>query len=142
MSVIFKGLGLLMGDIAATDVNKIDAEAVNGLMGTVDSLSYKVHEIEKHLHNWERWLGLAAVPVGETHRFDIDSMTPFQMQPLNSVTIFFMSCIDKSCLGYFSKNLLISLPLRGFTVFSLCRGAAKSGALKFILMSLLQYTKK
>ncbi|MCK5015642.1 MAG: hypothetical protein KAS32_01105 [Candidatus Peribacteraceae bacterium] len=72
-----------MPDITTTDVNKIDAEAVDGLTGVVNSLAYKVHEIEKHLHNWERWIGLAAVPVGETHRFDIDSMTPFQMDAGN-----------------------------------------------------------
>lgn len=64
-------------------IEKLDNQAVNGLVGVEDSLAYKVHEIEKHLHNWERWIGLAAVPSGETHRFDIDSMTPFQMDAGN-----------------------------------------------------------
>ncbi|MCK4521612.1 MAG: hypothetical protein KAU20_03485 [Nanoarchaeota archaeon] len=62
---------------------KIDDLEVNGLLGVEDSLAYKVNEIEKHLHNWERWIGLAASPSGETHRFDIDSMTPFQMDAGN-----------------------------------------------------------
>lgn len=62
---------------------KIDDLAVDGLLGTEDSLAYKVAEIEKHFHNWERWLGLAAVPVGETHRFDVDSMLPFIMDAGN-----------------------------------------------------------
>jgi len=72
-----------MPDITTTDVNKIDNEAVDGLAGVPDSLAYKIHEIENHLHNWERWVGLAAVPSGETHRFDIDSMIPFQMDAGN-----------------------------------------------------------
>ena len=62
---------------------KIDDTTVNGLTGVKDSLAYRVSEIEKHLHNWERWIGLAASPVGETHRFDIDSMTPFTMDAGN-----------------------------------------------------------
>jgi len=36
---------------------KIDGEATLGLSGTVNSLSYRVHEIEKHFHNSERWYG-------------------------------------------------------------------------------------
>lgn len=34
------------------------------------SLTYYVEHIHRHLFNWSRWLGLAAVPVGETHRAD------------------------------------------------------------------------
>jgi len=59
--------------------SKIDDEVVDGLYGVNNSLAYKVHELEKHFHNWERWIGLAASPSGTQHRFDIDSMTPFQM---------------------------------------------------------------
>lgn len=36
---------------------KIDGAAVNGLSGTADSLAYKVHEIEKHIHNSEQVFG-------------------------------------------------------------------------------------
>jgi len=61
----------------------IDGTEVNGLLGTVDSLAYKVNTLEKHFHNWERWVGLAAIPAGETHRADIDSMTSFQMDAGN-----------------------------------------------------------
>jgi len=42
---------------------KIDNEAVDGLLGVSNSLAYKVHEIEKHLHNREFWFGQAASPV-------------------------------------------------------------------------------
>ena len=35
----------------------IDEEAVLGLSGTVNSLAYRVHEIEKHFHNSERVFG-------------------------------------------------------------------------------------
>ena len=59
---------------------KIDQQAVDGLEGVNNSLAYKVHEIERHLHSWERWMAAAAVPVGETHIADriSDSQTPFQ----------------------------------------------------------------
>lgn len=59
---------------------KIDDQAVNGLLGVENSLAYEVNEIEKHIHNWERWMAAAAVPAGETHVADSisDSQTPFQ----------------------------------------------------------------
>ncbi len=38
-------------------VNKIDNQAVDGLSGVSNSMAYKVHEIEKHFHNHERWFG-------------------------------------------------------------------------------------
>jgi len=59
-----------MPDITTTDVNKIDAEAVTGLLGTNDSLAYKVHELESHHHGWERYFGPAAIPSGEDHVAD------------------------------------------------------------------------
>ena len=49
----------------STGVNKIDGEAVLGLLGTNNSLAYKVHEIEKHFHNSEDWFGQHASPSGE-----------------------------------------------------------------------------
>jgi len=53
-----------------TDVSKIDGAATSGLTGVADSLAYRVHEIERHLHNYERALELAAVPNGEAHVAD------------------------------------------------------------------------
>jgi hypothetical protein len=47
----------------------IDDRAVNGLLGVEDSLAYKVHEIERHFHGWERHLGVAYAPSG-THKAD------------------------------------------------------------------------
>ncbi len=40
-----------------SDVKKIDAEATLGLLGTANSVAYRVHEIEKHFHSIERWFG-------------------------------------------------------------------------------------
>lgn len=39
----------------------------------------EVKEIERHLHNREKWFGLAAVPSGETHRADrmVGGIQPF-----------------------------------------------------------------
>lgn len=51
-------------------VRKLDAAETDGLSGVHDSLAYRVAEIERHFHNRERWLGLAASPSGETHRAD------------------------------------------------------------------------
>ena len=52
------------------DSQKIDSYATDGLAGVNNSLAYRVHEIERHFHSYERWMELAAVPVGETHRAD------------------------------------------------------------------------
>lgn len=57
-------------------INKIDAEAVDGLTGVSNSLAYKVHEIEKHLHSRERWLGKLSVQTA-TDWAD-DTLSPFQ----------------------------------------------------------------
>lgn len=64
---------------------KVDDQEVEGLKGTPDSLAYKIHEIERHLHSWERWFGAAVVPVGETHVADRinDTSAPFQVDAGN-----------------------------------------------------------
>ena len=66
-----------------TNINQavagIDDAAVGGLAGAHDSLAYIANEIEKHIHNMERWFGAAASPSGEAHVADDDSMTPFVM---------------------------------------------------------------
>ena len=36
----------------------------------IDTIYEEVIEIEEHFHTREKWFGLAAVPVGETHRAD------------------------------------------------------------------------
>lgn len=51
--------------------NTNDAPATTGLLGTNNSLAYRIHEIERHFHGWDRRVGLAAAPSGETHRADI-----------------------------------------------------------------------
>ncbi len=68
------------------NISKIDSLAVDGLLGVEDSLAYKVHEIEKHLHNDEDWFGAALIPVGETHIADdvtVGSRAPFQVDAGN-----------------------------------------------------------
>lgn len=59
---------------------KVDEVAARGLLGAVGSVSYHVEEIDRHLHNFERWMAAAAVAVGETHVADTItvSQTPFQ----------------------------------------------------------------
>ncbi len=65
--------------IGVPNPSKIDDEAALGLLGKENSLSYGIDVIETHIHARERWFGLAAVPDGESHRADLDSMTPFQI---------------------------------------------------------------
>jgi len=56
-----------------TQTDNIDEHAVLGLAGTVDSLAYKVHEIEKHFHNSAQWYGKDSVD----DLLNRDSVTPF-----------------------------------------------------------------
>lgn len=60
---------------------KVDLKATDGLEGVYDSLAYRVHEIEKHLHSSGSWFGAAAVPSGETHVADriAGGISPFQL---------------------------------------------------------------
>lgn len=46
----------------------------------------EVIEIENHLHNYEKWFGLAGTPAGETHRADrMDgAIAPFQLAAGNN----------------------------------------------------------
>lgn len=64
----------LPNDGALTDISdeteKIDSAATDGLAGTSNSLAYRVHEVERHLHSYERWFETAAVPNGEVHVAD------------------------------------------------------------------------
>lgn len=52
------------------DIDKIDSHASDGLNGVENSLAYRVHEIERHLHSGGRWFETAAVPDGENHVAD------------------------------------------------------------------------
>ncbi len=54
----------------AYNVPKIDQEGSNGLAAATDSVAYLVQEIDRHLHSYEVWFGLAAAPDGELHRAD------------------------------------------------------------------------
>ena len=49
---------------------KIDDLAVDGLAGTSNSLAYRVHEIERHLHSGASWFGAANTPDTTVHVAD------------------------------------------------------------------------
>jgi hypothetical protein len=68
-----------------SDRQKIDSAATLGLTGTDNSLAYRVNEVERHLHSYQRAYGLAAVPAGTTHRADeiTDDPAPFQIDAGN-----------------------------------------------------------
>ncbi|MFA6576254.1 MAG: hypothetical protein WCS84_12595 [Nocardioides sp.] len=54
---------------------KLDNLATSGLTGTANSLSYRVHELERHFHGRERWYGKLAVQTA-TDWAD-NNLTPF-----------------------------------------------------------------
>lgn len=57
-------------DAIKAETDKIDAATTDGLAGVNNSLAYRVHEIERHLHSYERWFGVATAPSGEVHVAD------------------------------------------------------------------------
>ncbi len=57
-------------------VRKIDSAATDGLEGVSNSLAYRVHEIEKHLHSRGRYWGAVAVP-DETNAIEANVGRPF-----------------------------------------------------------------
>ena len=58
------------------ETDKIDQAVTDGLTGVVDSLSYRAHEIEHHLHGRERWWGALAGP-DETNAIEANVNRPF-----------------------------------------------------------------
>jgi hypothetical protein len=60
----------------SSDEQKIDSEAVKGLLGKPNSLAYKVHEVEKHFHNHEHWRGKLAVQTATA--WADDTLAPFR----------------------------------------------------------------
>lgn len=55
-------MGYIKGVLGGT--NKIDDVATSGLAGVSNSLAYRVHEIEKHFHNYCKWFGISASQAG------------------------------------------------------------------------------
>ncbi len=58
------------------DAQKIDNLATDGLDGVNNSLTYRVHEIEKHFHSREHWRGMKGVQTATDWSDDV--LTPFQ----------------------------------------------------------------
>ena len=56
--------------IIVNGIGQNDGVVTLGLNGVNNSLAYRVHEIERHLHSYERWMELAGTPAAETHRAD------------------------------------------------------------------------
>lgn len=65
-------------DALGTAASKIDNYATSGLSGVVDSLAYRVHEIEKHFHNTGRWYGFSSNNLSE------GALTSFQVTAGNA----------------------------------------------------------
>jgi len=52
-----------------TNTRSLEEVATTGLLGVNNSIAYKVHEIERHLHGWDRRYGVAVTP-SATHKMD------------------------------------------------------------------------
>lgn len=68
-----------LGDVAQginTETDKIDGAATDGLAGTSNSLAYRIHELERHFHNRERWWGATGAP-DETNAIAATVTVPF-----------------------------------------------------------------
>jgi len=64
---------------------KIDNAPTNGLLGVEDSLAYRTHEVERHLHHYDHFFGAAAIPSGTAHVADHLTTTSFQADAGNTV---------------------------------------------------------
>ena len=49
---------------------RIDDQATDGLLGVSNSLAYRIHEAERHMHSAGSWFEAAGTPAGETHVAD------------------------------------------------------------------------
>ena len=58
------------------ETDKIDGATTSGLAGTSNSLAYRVHEIERHFHNRERFWGATGAP-DETNAIAATVSVPF-----------------------------------------------------------------
>jgi len=69
-------------DLIKPETDKIDSAETDGLLGVHDSLSYRAEEIERHLHNLEKWFGIATIPDGEIHVADrmVGGIQPFILE--------------------------------------------------------------
>ena len=67
----------MISDVSFEGMSKVDNLATDGLEGVPNSLSYRVHEIEKHHHSRERWLGKRGSQTATDWGVDT-VITPFQ----------------------------------------------------------------
>ena len=76
---------LSLSEELSQNINKVDSVETLGLTGVHNSLAYRVHEMEKHLHSSGSWFGAAVTPTA-THLADrIGTCTsPFQLDGGNS----------------------------------------------------------
>ena len=76
---------IVQTDTIKAETEKIDNVTADGLAGTPGSLSYEIEEVDRHIHNWERWMAAAAVPNAEIHVADpiADNPVPFMLDAGN-----------------------------------------------------------
>jgi hypothetical protein len=74
LGVFACAVSVLCGAAYHAEVAKIDSLATDGLLGTNNSLAYRVHEIEKHFHSNETWGQLDSNPDGTDQVADFNDI--------------------------------------------------------------------
>jgi len=89
--------------------NKIDNEATLGLLGTSNSLAYRVHEIEKHFHNYERWYGKTADQSGVNPwaKSWSDTGIPTPYQAISGTNTFGADANDEALVWGLNDTLIV-----------------------------------
>lgn len=129
---------------------KIDNTATNGLLGVPDSLAYRVHEIERHLHSSASWFGLAVTASGETHVADRigAGVNPFRIDAGNDTWGAWVQILGSSDTParaaqlYFDPHLMIVKDTESAAVYfiQIARGTSGDAALAAGMYTELVYS--
>lgn len=120
-----------MAYVKRSEIAKIDSLATDGLSGVSNSLAYRVAEIERHFHSYERWYELAATPDAEVHRADAagTGASSFQIDAGNATWGSWVQILgsDDTALKYDLHRLLFTATERD-AVYVVQIGFGASGA--------------
>ncbi len=114
------------------EIAKIDSLATDGLSGVNNSLAYRIGEVERHFHSYEKWCGVAAAPSGETHIADrvATDIASFQIDGGNDTWGAWVQLLgsNDTTQTYDLHRLMITAVERGAAVHFIQLGFGTSGA--------------
>jgi len=123
----------------SAETAKIDALATLGLNGVSNSLAYRVHEIERHLHSGGSWFGVANTPTAAHFADRIGTCTaPFQIDggdssatPTWGSWVQILGSDDtpaRTSMAYFDPHEILIATAQEEVVYMLQFGRGASGA--------------